>query len=195
MTPFNRFRKLVLAIATLGVLGGCAATEKVTGLFSDPIILACPDYWVLAEAANLVRYVDGGGRDLTDVDVEGQIDNMSIGCLTKIDEKTMTGTMDVEVIFNFIASRGPANTSKKAIYPYFISLTDLDKNVLQRKKYEVAVDFSGNRTKFNFRNQANVLTLDINPELTGKDYLIYGGFILTREQLQENRIRRKQRTN
>jgi hypothetical protein len=33
----------------------------------------------------------------------------------------------------------------------------------------------------------------LRPELTSKHYLFYSGFILTREQLEHHRLRRKQR--
>jgi len=192
----NTFQRAALAITAVFLLASCETVKKVTDIMDDPIVLACPDNRILAEAAYMVQYAEGGGRDLTDVDIEGEINDMRLICTTRIDEDTMTGTLEVEVAFNFIATRGPANTSRKAIYPYFISKTDLNKNVLEVKRHNIEVDFSQNRNKFSFRNlPAPSLTLDISPGRTGRDYLIYGGFSLTKEQLEANRLRRSQNRN
>jgi len=154
--------------------------------------LACPENRILADAAEIIRYADGGGRDLTDVDTEGKILNMGLACLTRIDKKSLVGVMEVEVNFYFEGVRGPANRNQKAQYPYFISVTDLNKKVLYREQFNVAVDFSGNRSKLGFRSDPITLELPLRAELTGKNYLIYGGFVLTREQLEHNRLRRRQ---
>lgn len=189
------FFRASLAFTALILLSSCETVSNVTDLLNDPIILACPDNRILADTAALVLYAEGGGRDLTDVDVEGEINDMRLSCLTKIDEDTMTGTMEIEVAFNFIASRGPANTTRTAVYPYFISVTDLDRNLLDVKKFNVEVDFTGNRNRFSFRNPPSKVTLDIEPGKTGKQYIIFGGFTLTKEQVALNRLRRSQGRN
>ncbi|NQV99153.1 MAG: hypothetical protein HQ483_05620 [Rhodospirillales bacterium] len=190
----NTKRRLpfALAVAAIFLLGGCGVTEKVTDVFNPPPIPPCPENRILAAASELTVYREGDGRDLTDVDFEGRIDNMGLACLTKVDKKTGIGKMQVEVVFNFVASRGPANTTRKARYPYFISITDLNKNILMHEKYDIEVAFQGNQSKFTFRNQPNIIELDVSPDRAGKDYLIYGGFVLTREQLQLFQQRRKQ---
>ncbi len=185
-------RLLVCAITAGGFLAGCGATDQVKELFADPIVFPCPDDRVLADAAELVRYAEGQGRDLTDVDSEAQIARMELACLTRIDKKTRVGEMEIEIAFNFIATRGPANRSRKATFPYFISVTDLDKKILYREEFEVGVDFSGNRTRLAFKNEPITITLPLRPELTSKNYLIYGGFLPNREQLEQNRQRRQQ---
>ncbi len=192
MSLAKRLLRTVSTVGALVLLSSCGATEKVTRLFEDPIVLACPDSRILADAAELISYAEGGGRDLTDVNVEGQIDNIALACLTKIDRDTRIGVMEVEVGLNFVATRGPANKTRQAIFPYFISVTDLEKNVLYREQFEVAVDFSGNRTKFGFRNTPITIELPLKPDVGGKSYLVYTGFVLTKEQLQANRIRRSQ---
>lgn len=191
---FHKTRRLLACVlTTTSLLAGCGATEQVKDLFADPIILPCPDERILADAAELVRYAEGQGRDLTDVDSEGQIVNMALACLTKIDKKTRVGEMEVEIVFNFLATRGPANRTRKAQFPYFVSVTDLNKKILYREEFEVAVDFSGNRTRLAFTNEPPItITLPLRPELTGKNYLIYGGFLPNHEQLEQNRQRRKQ---
>lgn len=189
------FFRASLAFTALILLSSCETVSNVTDLLSDPIILACPENKVLADAAKLVLYAEGGGRDLTDVDAEGKIADMRLICTTKIDEDTMTGTMDIEVVFDFAVTRGPANKTRKAIFPYFVSINDSDENVLKHQRFIIEADFSGNRNRFSMRNQPTPIPIDISPGRTGKQYVIYGGFSLTKEQLQLHRLRRSQGRN
>jgi len=118
-----------------------------------------------------------------------------LACLTKIDKKTRVGIMEVEVGFNITASRGPADQTRKAIYPYFIIVTDLSKKIVYREEFNVGINFSGNRSKLSFTSFPITIELPLRPELIGKNYVVYTGFVLTREQLKHNRLRRKQRKN
>ena len=176
------------------VLAGCETAETVTDYFSKPVILACPDFRILADAAYYTTYRPGTGRDLIDVDVEGNFENMRLGCLTKMDKKTRIGMMEVEVVLDFVAGRGPANTTRKAEFPYFVSVTDLDHNVLYREEFKVAVNFDGNLTGLGFRAAPITLELPLKPGLTGENYIVFAGYLLTREQLEFNRSRRRQVT-
>ena len=183
---------MTMAFVAISLLGGCSAKEKVTELFADPIILPCPDNRILADAAEFIQYREGGGRDLTDVDFSGNIANMGLACLTRIDKKTKVGEMEVEVGFSFIATRGPANKTRKAQYPYFIVVTNIDKEIVYRERFDIGVDFIGNSSRFTFKNEPITIVLPLRPDVTDKNYLIYGGFELSREQLQLNRLRREQ---
>lgn len=189
-----KWAPIALIVTAIGVLSSCETVDTVKNVFADPVILACPETRILADAAEIIRYIDGRGRDLTDVDTEGKIQNMTLACLTKIDRKTRVGIMEVEVRFNIAASRGPANRNRKATYPYLIIVTDLNKKIVYREKFNVGVSFAGNRSKLSISNAPITIELPLRPNLTGKNYLIYGGFALTREQLSHSRLRRKQRS-
>ncbi len=184
----------MIALGVVMILTGCGATEKVTEFFDKPPILPCPDFRILADAASYTTYRPGPGRDLIDVDVEGSFNNMRVACLSKMDKKTRIGIMEVEVILDFVTQRGPANKSRKADFPYFVSVTDLNHKILYREEFKVSVSYTGNRTGFGFRNEPITLELPLKPELTGEDYIVFAGFILTREQLDLNRARRRQIT-
>ncbi len=185
-------RNTLISVAVLGA-SGCETLDKVKTIFSEPVILACPDYQVLADASEILRYVEGSGHDLTDVVSKGEIKDIRIECITKIDKKTRIGVMEVEVRLIVEATRGPADQSKKAIFPYFIIITDLNKKIVYREELDIGISFSGNRSKLSFISNPITIELPLRPELTGKKYLIYSGFTLTRKQLEHNRLRRKQR--
>jgi hypothetical protein len=69
----------------------------------------------------------------------------------------------------------------------------LNKKVVYHEKFNVGINFSGNRSRLSFSSKPITIVLPLRPELTGMSYLIYSGFILTRKQLEHNRQRRKQR--
>jgi hypothetical protein len=184
-----------LIITALIGVSGCETFDKVKDVFAEPVILACPKIRILADASRIIKYAQDGGRDLTDVVFEGAIQDIDLACLTKIDKKNRVGVMEVEVSLDILASRGPADRTKKAIYPYFIIVTDSNKEIVYREELNVGINFSGNQSKLSFASAPVTIELPLRPELTGKNYLIYGGFVLTREQLEHNRLRRKQRKN
>jgi len=174
------------------VLTGCEQASRVTDYFTKPEILACPDYRILADASSFVTYKPGAGRDLIDVDFEGSIDNMRLGCETRRNKKTKIGNMEVDIAMDFLAQRGPANKNQKAEFPYFISVTDLNQKILYREEFKIAASFAGNRTGIGISSDRIILNLPLKPDITGRSYIIYSGFKLTREQLELNRQRRKQ---
>jgi hypothetical protein len=178
-----------VAAGLIGVLTACSAYEYATDLISTPIVLQCPKSWVIADAANLVRFGKGSGRDLTDVDYEGQIIGVRLACTTNMDKKTGVGTLDVEVNVLFDATRGPANRDRKGLFKYFISVSDNDRKILYREAFAMPVEFPGNRTRLQIQGDTITLQLPIEPKRTSSYYLIFTGYELTREELEFNRTR------
>ncbi len=197
-SPRKRPLAGVLITGALAVaLSACETAQEgydsVSLLWSTPIILPCPEFKIVADAARLVKFRDGPGRDLIDVDVEGLIGNVTLACLSKINKKTRQGSMEVEATVVFGAQRGPANATRKAILPYFITVTDLNKTILYREKFKVGVIYPGNQTSAKFAGENVTLQLPIDKKISQKDYVIYTGFQLTREQLEYNRAAIKAR--
>ena len=192
-----RFRKVfpqprpVLAAVLLSVLTtGCSAVDTVTNVFSEPLVLPCPEYRVIADAASLIRFRDGPGRDLTDVNFEGKIVDVLLGCTSNIDKKTRAGSMDIEVILLFSASRGPANKDRKAHFPYFIRILDKKDRILWGEDYNISIGFPGKKTRLQFRSQPLTLVVPIREGWNNRSYVIMAGIKLNREELKFNRARR-----
>ena len=187
---FSRKVKTALVLFLLAAgLGACSAYEYVTDKLSDPIILRCPDYLVLADAANLVRFKDGPGRDLIDVDFELEIIGVQLACISNIDRKTRVGTMDVDVTVSFRAQRGPANRSRKGRFQYFISIDDKNRKVLYREGFGIKIQFPGNKTRLVFRSKPVTLEIPITPKRASRSYRLFTGLILSRKEVEFNRKR------
>lgn len=191
----GRANRRLLAPAFLLFLAGCetavSSFENVTTLWSKPVVYACPEYRILGDAANFVAFKDGPGRDFVDIDIQGAIGEARLECLTFVDKDTKTGNMEARFTVAFGARRGPANTSRKAVLPYFVSVTDKNRNVLYRETFKVSVEFTGNQTALQFLGETIRLELPLSPEIKSRDYIIYTGFALSREQLQYNRANQR----
>lgn len=180
-----------LAVFALLALGGCdtarSTFDNIGNVWSKPVVYACPDYRILRDAARLVQFKAGPGRDLTDMEVDARIGDADLECLTYVDKDAKKGHMEARFQLLFGARRGPANKTRNATLPYFVSVTDKNRNVLYRETFKIAVNFPGNRTTVNFKGELIRLELPLTPEIASTDYIIYGGFALDRDQLQYNR--------
>ncbi|MBT3306612.1 MAG: hypothetical protein HN377_09020 [Alphaproteobacteria bacterium] len=177
---------LILILVMFG-LSACGGYDFVSNKLSNPIILNCPDYRVVADAASLIKFQDGPGRDLVDVNYEGQITGVQLGCISNIDKKTRTGTMVVDVSLSFIATRGPANRNRTARFDYFVSVVDPKLGILDRQGYPLQVSFPGNKTRVEFASNPIILELPITAKWRVSYYQIFVGLKLSREELSYNR--------
>ncbi|MDA1023952.1 MAG: hypothetical protein O2817_11525 [Proteobacteria bacterium] len=187
---FPHPRPVIAAVLLCFLAAGCSTVDKVTDVFADPLVLPCPDYRVIAEAASLTRFRDGPGRDLTDINFEGKIANVELGCASNISKKTRVGSMDVEVSLILNAARGPANKDRNAQFPYFIRILDKNENILKALDLNAAINFPGNKTRLLFRTPPLTFVLPITPKWLHSYYRIFVGFKLSRDDLKFNRARR-----
>jgi len=189
--PWRQGAKRAVALVFVVVgLAACDTVSNVTDRFGQPpIIMPCPDYRILADAAKLVKF-QGSGRDLTDVEYEGRMENMSLTCVTHVDRDTRDGTVDVTIEVEFSAARGAANRDRRAVFPYIIAVADAKRQILYREKFDIAVTFEGNRNAFAFKSNPVTLEFAVNPDRTTKDFFVIGAFEVSKEQLQFNHERR-----
>jgi hypothetical protein len=180
-----------LAGALILGLAGCTVYETVTDVISAPIVLPCPDYKVVGDAVKLVRFQEGPGRDLIDINFESEIEGLQLVCTTKIDRETHIGTMDVEITVDFKTQRGPANRDRQGPFEYFISVIDSTRKILYREAFKVNIRFPGNKTRLTLGADPVTLEIPITPQRSSRTYQILTGFKLTRDELRHNRDRRK----
>lgn len=154
-----------------------------------PIILPCPPHFVLEDAANLTKFRDGPGRDITDIEFSARMGELRLGCLSEVDNDTNAGHMELDVSPIVLTEMGASNTSSKAELPYFVVITDPDKNIIYREELTLPVSFEGNRTRLVITAAPTTLELPITPDIRSKYYRVYSGFVLTPEQLEFNRKR------
>jgi len=199
MTTFqNSLRRGRLGLSSAVVLivaTACSSvsnlTTSVDSLLSKSLVLDCPDISIPSSTANLVTFKPGGGEDLTDVLLEGVLADIQLECISSVDAKTKTGSMDINVRIAIDANRGPADKSQKATLPYYISIANNEQKILYREAFNLNVGFSGNRSRVQVLTQPVTFILPITEKFTNRYYTVFAGFLVNKEQLRFNRKRRK----
>ena len=185
-----RLHTLGLLIGAVA-LAGCQTSDLP--FVDEPIILPCPEYFVLEDAANITQFRDGPGRDITDIQVTARMGEIRLGCLTEVDNDTNSGIMELDVSPIALAEMGASNAEASANLPYFVIITDPEKNILYREELTLPISFEGNRTRLVITAAPTTLELPITPEIRSKYYRVYSGFVLTPEELEFNRKRIRDR--
>ena len=90
----------------------------------------CPRVSILGDTAAITKFRPGPGRDLTDVLYEGVVTNVTGRCTYANGGKGANPTLSMDVALVIEARRGPANRDGRAMFAYFVSITDSSRNVL-----------------------------------------------------------------
>ena len=161
--------------------GALALALSGCGLFAaDAPPQACPDAVILADAKRVILYRDGPGRDLTDVEFEGEIARIAGTCQYGKRELTVT------VVADLVATRGPAAPAAEANLPFFVAITDEARNIVAKKVFDSAIPVPRGQRRAGVREEIE----QVIPLPEGEPipyYEIVVGFQLTPEQLERNR--------
>jgi hypothetical protein len=166
-------------------LAALALAAFVSGCGSDKAEPACPRGVIPADAAQITRFRDGPGRDLTDVVVTANILNMLVD-QCKYD-KNSVAVRNFQIAIT--ADRGPADRSKAADFEYWVAVVDPERKILTRETFKVHFDFSE-------LNHVGTVITDLEPRIPLPDvmkateYQIVVGFQLTPDELAWNRKQR-----
>jgi hypothetical protein len=154
----------VLGIALLA-LGGCFGPDR------DAFPPVCPAAAVLPGASELALYRPGGGRDLTDVQVEGSVLGASGSCVDGAKRGTEEATLTLRMRFQ----RGPAAPTRRANIPYFIAVSR-GEDILDKRVRTVRVDFPPNVDAVTVSTDPVLLTLPVGPDRSAAGYQVWVGF-------------------
>ena len=167
--------------AVLGAAALCLGLAACSG--GGPAVITCPEVRVLSELGNLTRFKPGDGRDITDVVMEAQFEEVRGECSVDDD------AVEMAILIVLTARRGPASTVSSDRFAMITAVTDKNRNVLSRRAIPGEVDFSGNRARVRYLER---LKIDIpkTEEQTGEDFIVFVGFELTRNEVEFNRAQR-----
>ena len=150
-----------------------------TNMFSAPGAISCPRVTKVNEASQLTRF-GPAGHDITDVQFEALIGDINGKC------EAVDKGVSVKMTVDFIASRGPADKTRKASFAYFVAITDNKDNVLTRQQFDTYIDFPGNRTRDGIRESLDEI-IPLAAGQRGDDFRVYLGFVVTHDELAYNR--------
>ncbi len=193
-TNYSKIKSKFIAMSAMfmGVilLGACSYYENVTmddlNVFKDPDPIYCPSVSILGKSERITVFKDGPGRDITDIITEATMVDFAANCINRLNKESGTGKVIVQLAVGFTASRGPANVEGRYTLPYFVTIMDKNKNILNKENFDIKSVFEGNRYKVSGLDDPITLTIPIVTPLTGQDFIIYIGFQLTPEQLKYN---------
>jgi len=181
----------MLALA-LG-LAGCGGNDEADPALAEepppppprpaPEPTGCPRVAIIDDAAQLVVYRPGPGRDLTDVALRGVIAGFDGGCEYFDDHVAITMRLSIA------AEQGPAAVGDTAEFDYFIALADPQERILTKEVFQTSVTFppggdqAGTVETLGYR-------IPLDEPATGRFYQVLVGFQLTPQQLDDNRTSR-----
>lgn len=181
-----------LVLVSALALAGCGGNDEEDAALAEdpppppprpaPEPTGCPRVSILEDAAQLVAFRPGAGRDLTDVTLRGVVAGFDGGC------EYFDDHVQVAMRLSILAERGPAAGSNEADLEYFIAIADPEERILNKEVFTTNVTFPTGGSQ-----AGTVETLDYRIPLdqlaAGRFYRILVGFQLTPEQLEYNRTR------
>lgn len=144
---------------------------------------ACPRVTILNEGANVTKFREGTGRDLTDVVAQAEIVDASVEC--DYDRRGVDVAMQVAIA----ATRGPADRARMADFDYFVAIADAQRNILAKEVFRVRVAFPDTQNRVGTIEQIEP-RIPLRDRAEGVSYQIVVGFQLTPEELEWNRTQR-----
>ena len=163
------------AVVLVLLAGGCT-------LFQKPPPGPCPRVSVLSDAAKLVVFRPGPGRDLIDVEFEAEITPLGGGC-NYVDRDRV---IEMRLELRIAALRGPAAGGPTVELPYFVAIVGPGQAILAKQVFASPIEFEENRRRAGALEQTDQ-TIPLQEGQTGADYEVLIGFQLSAAQLDYNR--------
>ena len=157
------------------------------GMFERSAPPVCPRIGILSDAATLVKFRPGQGRDLTDVEHEAEILSVDRTC----ELRDRGAAVDVTVTIQMAAARGPAAPEQTTIaLPYFVAVVErATQRIVAREAIAGQVELPPGRRRAGVGEEI-IERIPLSAGRSPADYEILVGLELSEEQLQYNRRRR-----
>ncbi|MFO1118844.1 MAG: hypothetical protein U1E38_01475 [Rhodospirillales bacterium] len=168
--------------AALGLAGlmlfGCSSDNKQ--------MKVCPRVAVLTEAGALTRFQPGPGRDILDIDFQGNIGDIISSCEFP-DAKDGGRRVNVQLAPVFVFTRGAANRDPKIDFTYFVSVVR-DETILMKEEFAAQTQFAPNRGRVVVRDDDPSISIEIPLPFKAAEYEyeVLVGFQLSAEELAYN---------
>jgi hypothetical protein len=172
------------SLTRAGAVAGLLALLAGCGVFDKEPPKPCPVVLVLKDAAEVVRYRPGPGRDLLDVAYRAGFGENKLECRYK--GNRLGVALDVEVV----VERGPGAEAAEARIPYFVAVLNERQKVLAREVFEARVVFEEGRRR-GIAKEELTQRFRLEDFQTGANFEIVIGFELDQSELDENRRRQR----
>ena len=172
----NAFAALIAATA----LAGCAS--GVGDVFDTrQNVGPCPPAGSIYDSARIV-VLDGGGETFSHIEYTGEITGVTLFC-----RYADADPLDAELDIQFAFGQGPQGAETRHVYEYFVAVTRRSGAVLAKETFAVEADFSDGPVSA-AREQIERITIPrVDETISGANFEVLVGFVLTDEQLEFNR--------
>lgn len=184
-------RSALLVLTAAALLGGCS--NPFSSKSAPPPV--CPSATVLEEANRITVYRPGPGRDISDIAYEARLIGIDGDCSYEILNKSKVAAEQTyrAVTMNLRArirvTPGPAMTGFKVPVTYFVGIPEFYPKPEGRSEFTREVETSAARTQVEITDANIEIRVPLNAQRRGESVSIFMGFVLTEEQLRENRTR------
>lgn len=135
---------------------------------------------ILADAKRITQFRAGPGRDLTDVEFEGEIAGISGTCVYGKRDLTVT------LVADLVATRGPAAATEQATLPFFVAIADEARNIVAKQVFDSAIAIPRAQRRAGVREEIEQV-IPLPKDAPSPYFEIVVGFQLSAEQLEQNR--------
>lgn len=169
--------RFVLVGAVL-LTGACSSNNKNAGAAE-----VCPKVGVLADASQLVEF-SGAAGDVGGVVYRANIVNAAIRC------QYTKRWVDLTLILQFHAVRGPSSLGRAYQFRYFVAVTDPSENILAKEVFKLPLQFPSAENEAVLRDKVERIRIPMKKKRkeTGMAYQVLVGFDLTPDQVIYNRV-------
>lgn len=145
----------------------------------------CPRVTILQDGADLTRFRDGAGQDLSVLVADARIQGLNARC----DYAQRGAAVSMSLAVEFEVERGPAARGPVTL-PWFVVVTRAeDESVVERRTFEMGVTFPANISRTRSAAPPVRMTFPIRDGRRVTDYNVRVSFQLTEQELAYNRRR------
>ncbi|HJS79983.1 MAG TPA: hypothetical protein VJ748_05120 [Vitreimonas sp.] len=163
------------------------AFERMFGTDDRPNVGPCPLMGVLYDNARVVDFAAPNQERYANIEYTGEMQGIQ-GLCRYVDADPITMSIDINMAFG----RGPAATSDRQTYRYWVAVTRRGVAPIEKAYFDVDVRFPRDEVVVTHTERIERIVIPrATPDLSGENFEILVGFELTPEQLQFNRDGRR----
>ncbi len=191
LKPF-RFSILAPFCAVLAAasLTSCSAVDELSSMVEGRQPPPCPQIKLLKDADIVTVYRPGPGRDITDIRYEAELKGFSGEC-DYVGDDGVYSSVNLSIRVSYDISRGPAEKGNVIKVPYFVAIPHFYPRPEGRSDFVSTAKFIENRDNMVVVDDPIHISLPLTKERSGPDTEVYIGFVLTKNQLEFNREKRR----
>jgi hypothetical protein len=170
----------IFSLLTVTLLAACSTVTGGGFLDDRPNAGPCPTVGALYDAGRIVKF-EGDSEQYPDITYTGEVIGVRLFCRYVDDQPLLA---EVEIGFAF--GQGPKGTSDRHDYEYFIAVTRRNRVVLARENFTVSADFRKGPVTSAAEVISSIKIPRLDSSISGGNFEILVGFVLTDEQLEFN---------